>query len=286
MSADPSIHLHAALRLYPNAQTDVPRLRGALGNGLPRWHTFCFLPMAAWASVIERDIGAEAGGLPDELLPDVARLAATVTWGCTQGIYRFDPDFLRALHSTPGTGELLAGVLLDLPEWCVYIETPGATLLDVPLHGFWAHLDDDAASQAASVRLLAHLDGHTLPAAARLDGRTLQDVTADLATMFRQQGRLAGLEPTSSAGHEVAPLVSMLAYLCTSLPDIEAPALPGLVPCRPRPGAYMRQGRLALPAEPVLWQVGATVADTLPTRSPGCWFDRGDGALSWHPAEA
>jgi len=35
------------------------------------------------------------------------------------------------------TGDLPHDVLFGMPEWCLYIETPGYSLFDRKLHGFF-----------------------------------------------------------------------------------------------------------------------------------------------------
>ena len=47
------------------------------------------------------------------------------TWRMTQGIYRFHPEANAALVETPVTGPLPIEVFYQLPQWCVFIETPG-----------------------------------------------------------------------------------------------------------------------------------------------------------------
>lgn len=45
--------------------------------------------------------------------------------GLKKGIYRFDPDIYKEVLNTPFTGDLPHEIFFNLPEWCVYIETPG-----------------------------------------------------------------------------------------------------------------------------------------------------------------
>ena len=80
------------------------------------------------------------------MISDVARLAALGAWRVTQGIYRFDPDLYLAIIETSVDGDLPHDVLYRMPEWCVYVETPGMLWLGVQLHGFFAHLESDAKS--------------------------------------------------------------------------------------------------------------------------------------------
>jgi hypothetical protein len=72
--------------------------------------------------------------------PFIAQNAYTLaTWRLGKGIYRFDPDLRAALMDTPVSGPIPTDVLKRLPEWCVYVETPGAKSSDGrAVHGFFA----------------------------------------------------------------------------------------------------------------------------------------------------
>lgn len=62
-------------------------------------------------------------------------------WRSTQGIYRFDADVYEAVVNTPVDSGFPLDALLHLPEWCVYIETPGLLFLGEKVHGAWIHVD-------------------------------------------------------------------------------------------------------------------------------------------------
>lgn len=66
---------------------------------------------------------------------DIARLVQPYTmyaaWRMTQGIYRIDPTLYADLVDTEIAGDLPSDVLMHLPEWCIYIETPGLQLAGV-----------------------------------------------------------------------------------------------------------------------------------------------------------
>lgn len=83
------------------------------------------------------------------------QLAAAASWRLTRGIYRFDPELQRALLQTP-VEELAPEVLLQLPEWCTYIDLDGGEhLAGDRAVGFYAHLDwISRAPDAPLLRLL------------------------------------------------------------------------------------------------------------------------------------
>ena len=146
----PLDHLAAFEWLYPEAWRLVGRVRSSKGkSGLPDWPDWCFLPMVAVYAIVGKE--ANVDRLPPHLVPDVARLAALCTWRNTRGVYRFDPGVRDAVVSA-GVGEDADwGLLCALPDWCVYIETPGQSWGGMPLHGFFAHMEWVTGYEAASV---------------------------------------------------------------------------------------------------------------------------------------
>jgi hypothetical protein len=77
----------------------------------------------------------------------------------TQGVYRFDPTVLDALWETPVTGDIPTEVLYHLPEWCVYVNTPGKTWQGGSLHGFFAHLEHDVDDKRTELRFVLDVTG-------------------------------------------------------------------------------------------------------------------------------
>ncbi|MBL8474403.1 MAG: hypothetical protein JNM98_21625 [Rhodocyclaceae bacterium] len=138
----PREHLATAGRLYPHAWKRADEFRAVRGrHGLPDWPEWCFLPLAGWYAIVS---GGGENRVPVERITHVARLSALGAWRATQGVYRFDPDVYAAVVDTPISGDIPADVLHRMPEWCVYVETPGMTARGALLHGFWAHLEADA----------------------------------------------------------------------------------------------------------------------------------------------
>jgi hypothetical protein len=86
----------------------------------------------------------------------VRQMFALITWRVTQGVYRFDSEVFDALSNVPITGEIPFEVLLRLPEWCVYIETPGFLVDDssAVIYGVWVYVDAVDERQAKLVFVL------------------------------------------------------------------------------------------------------------------------------------
>jgi hypothetical protein len=48
----PAKHLIAALRGYSDLSKHIDTFRQSKGKDLPNWRDYCFLPMAAWYSIV------------------------------------------------------------------------------------------------------------------------------------------------------------------------------------------------------------------------------------------
>ena len=107
-------------KLYPNAWKQVDAFREMKGEDLPDWPDWCFLPVSGSYAIVS---GGGDNRVPIERSNHIGAIAALAAWRVTQGIYRFDGELYRSLVDTPIT-TLPTDVLYQLPEWCVYIETP------------------------------------------------------------------------------------------------------------------------------------------------------------------
>lgn len=268
----PVDHLHAASGLYPDAWRLIEQLRADRGRaGLPDWPAWCFLPMGGYYAIVSAD--SKIDRLPLRLISDVARLAAIGTWRYSQGIYRFDDDARAALADTLLQGEMPVEVLLRLPEWCVYIETPGMRWLDQPLAGFWSHLEWDANTQRRELRLLLLNTGSDLIAQIlHIGSWTVTEAIDRFASEARHQASLAGLQhmlPTDPEGGieqmsaAIQPLLALLLYLCSDEPEVVDREYPADRPQRPKPKKTKRGWRLFAPDRPRVWTVGEQLGEAL-----------------------
>jgi len=151
-------------------------------------------------------------------------------WRVTQGIYRFAKVLLQSLIDTPVTGDLPVEVLYRMPEWCVYIETPGLAFADAPLAGFFAHLEWDANTGREELRLLLDLtlpDGYLLePLPIHLGGSLSDGIQAMMEEAQRQAWRAKSphmadaVRDAGLKGVGIVPLVSLLLYLYSANAEI------------------------------------------------------------------
>lgn len=258
----PVNHLNTASKLYPRAWQQVDTYRSDRGRGLPDWPTWCFMPMAAWCAIV-----TEGGALTPQLLPDVGRLAAIGTWRYSQGIYRFDDDARRAIADTVPNGEMPVEVLYRLPEWCIYIETPGMTFTGDALHGFFVHLEWDANTHRHELRFLLDCESNLIPLPLHIGKWTLTEAVDRALEESLKQARLAGVPESAVDPGEIAAqlfgLVSLLLYVCSDEPEIDDEREPGVHPQRARPTKTKKGWRLFPAKRPRIWTVGRELGQRL-----------------------
>ena len=252
-------------RVYPQAWKTASLLRRERGrDGLPTWPDWCYLPLAGWISIAVSAARRDAPRFED--VYSAGLLAALGPWRYTQGIYRYHPAIYEALRDTAPQGDLPVDVLFRLPEWSVYIETPGLDWLGRPMSGYFAHLDDDAQNRRQELRLLPIPEDESapcIPLILHLGPWTVTEAIDRMAGEAAKQGAARNLpapdvdaERIVSMAQDVYPLVSLLLYLCSSEPEVVDPAEPGQRPARPRP-KKVKAGWELFPAQrPRVWHVG------------------------------
>lgn len=222
---------------------------------------------------------AGQGGQLEELLSAGGDAALTIAmhasnaatlaaWRMTQGIYRIDPALYGDLVQTPLVGEIPADVLLRLPEWCVYVETPGlratgrgGALLDVL--GSWARIDDFGDRRLLVLSL--DIAGAADPQPHTLDLRgTIQDGLEAIAREYADAGlvhRSSGwLEAAGGVASYIAPIVNLLLYLCSTTDIGGKRGQPG----NPAPVRTRRDGWRLFPADGLrTWDVGVRLGAAL-----------------------
>lgn len=216
--------LHLYGRRYPWAWESYAQLHAAAPAEWPPW---CWMPLAGTYSVLSR-----GGHCTTDQAADIGPMGALAAWRCTQGIYRVHPTLLAELLDTPITGDLPAEVLTRLPEWCVYVETPGHCLWSLDLHGMWAYLEHDSHTGRAELRLV--LDLAPAESNARL-GQLVVHLGGSLEEGIRAAVREARIQALRAGHPELAPtmveewdvegavggLISVLLYLCADDAEIE-----------------------------------------------------------------
>lgn len=263
----PVNHLNTAMSLYPRIPNWVDSFRSSRGKDLPQWPDWCFMPMAAWYAVVCDGNGVDV--LNEQLSNDIARLSAIGTWRYSKGVYRLDPDLMDALTDSPVSGSLPSEVLYRLPEWSIYVETPGQTWFGDTLYGFWAHLEWDANTGRSELRFLFDCQSHLLALPLHIGPWTIIEAVDRAMEEAYRQAQMRGIDFTVStdevqeAAAQINPLVSVLLYLCSEEPEIDDNLQPGVSPSRPAPKKTKKGWRLFAPPKPRVWSVGTNLGEQL-----------------------
>lgn len=258
--------LQTVTAAYPRLGQWVNRMRAERGTALPDWPEWCFLPFAGWYAVASDQYGVDR--LNPQQAAGLSTLAALGTWRYSQGIYRPDPDTLAALAASTLSGQLPSDVFMRLPEWCVYIETPGLAYMDTPTAGFWAHLEHDANDGHAELRLLLNGEAR-LPIIIYLGAWSLTEAIARSFATSASNAAEVGLPlvtPTDLPARMAAaiqPYLALLLYLCSDEPDIDYSRLPGRLPSRPKPEKTKRGWQLFPATAPRVYEVGREIGQQL-----------------------
>lgn len=269
----PIKHLAAAMKHYPSTSRLVDTFRGNRDKDIQEWPSWCFIPMAGWYAIVSNDNADQCGPggqLPLHLVSDVGRLAALGTWRYSQGIYSFDADLQHALCETVIAGSIPSEALFRLPEWCVYIETPGRTWLGDTLHGYWAHLEHDINSGRAELRLLMDTEQELLPIPVHIGKWTVTEAidrsmseSTKQATKHNTTNFNVGMDTVASIAEEINPLISLLLYICSEEPEIDNSRQPGKHPQRATHKKVKGGWRLFPAEKPSRWVVGERIGQQL-----------------------
>ena len=218
------------------------------------------MPVALFVKILSK-------GLPIPAAEHYRACHAPCGAGCVAGDagdLQVRPIHFRALWNTPVTGDIPTDVLYCLPEWCVFIPTPGKTWQGNRLNGFFVHLDRNHEMRRTELRLVLDV---TLPNGDNMKvslpiimGRggvaeslasTLQwSAQPDpLATPMTEQER-------ATAMNEVPSLVSLVLYLCSQNAEIRESGGGDRLPAYPEPKKTKKGPRLFPPDRPTHWEVG------------------------------
>lgn len=262
--------LHAWPRLAPHRAgfwDAVDQLRAQQGQTIPRWPRWCYLPLPR-AGALVAEAQARAGMRPTtaSILRESSELATLAAWRMTQGVYRYDPTLYAALTDTSLSGDLPAEILRRLPEWCVYIETPGMTGPLVgggvtAVHGCWAWLDYEVTGDLTVLTLGLDLDDAPIGLAHVPLVGTIEDAIASTLREWDDAAdRIDGIHAPPSGYAEAArralpPLVSLVLYLCADDPDLGGRPRP----TKPQP-VRTKHGWRVYPASGLTrWDVGVRI---------------------------
>lgn len=200
--------------------------------------------------------------MPPDKLPDVSRLAALGTWRYTQGIYRVTSGLIPHIVDTPLDKALPCDVLMRLPEWCLYIETPGQTIFGHLQHGLFAHLEHDMETARTELRLLLDTEAGLLGVPLHLGEWPLTTAVSRFIAVSMRTGH--GDASSSDLAQKIASSltgsINLLLFVLSQAQDIQGPTgQPG----NPPPTRTKRGPRI-FPAENTkVWEVGVRMGAAL-----------------------
>jgi hypothetical protein len=163
-----------------------------------------------------------------------ALLGALISWRPSKGIYRFHQELYEALIQSDLEGEIPSNLLLRMPSWAVFIETPISENLPYQLEGFWAYLSRLGNQNELVLVGLWRKDQLNFQSSADPEWDVLlfelligPHPVSDLTEMMYQQlARETGKEFTRNNEVRliqdcmVSAMLSLLLYLCSEEPDI------------------------------------------------------------------
>ncbi len=216
-------------RAYPRGWREINRLREGRGKDLPWWPDWCFVPIAGAIAIVTEGasmpLSSEAQMRLVEYPPAI--MAALAGWRMTKGIYRFEPTLLEELAAMPLEGKLPTEIFYSLPEWAIYIETPGMTFPpfgEGELQGFFIHLEYDVNDGRSELRFALCMDN---------DGVKKQyyiplhlgkwDMTEAINRVYEVPNLT---ELTEGIAESLTPLVNLVLYICSANADYEKPVHP------------------------------------------------------------
>lgn len=262
--------LIAVSKCYPNAWKNIDLMRQGRGKEFPNWSDWCYAPMGAWYAIVSAQHQAQKL-TTEQQIADIATLAALGAWRVTQGIYRFDPALYDAIVETKITGDLPSDVLYRLPEWCVYIETPGLKWIDKECHGALVHLEEDSGTGQCELRFVFDCGDVIGNVPLHIGNWSLEESLRRMSERSKQNAveyaQATGIEIEYQHGEHLdvvskclEPFISLVLYLCSQNAEIgdgqRQPTFPS--PRKTKSGL-----RIFAPDKPTTWDVGLRIGAAL-----------------------
>ena len=210
-------------------------------------------------------------------MDELMTMGTTYIWRCSKGVYRFAPELYDVLVRQPLTGNLSQECLYRMPEWAVYIETPGLSYERIPMEGFIAHLDYNMFSRSVDLQFAIFREGIDMPKmiALPLGEGTLLDAMdrVDQVDMIFA-GHLSNIRYIGSRDEyrqTFSSMLQLLLYLCSDEPDM---------PEIEHPQKRRRlSGGVRPPEAPRVWDVGVRISTAIRN------YKAGEARQPWVEAE-
>jgi hypothetical protein len=256
---------------YPQMWALLDRMRAERGTHplVKDWPQHILVPLVGVQALIAQFAGVQSQQAMvlqnPQLLIDMNVMGALAGWRPTQGIYRFDASLFAELSQAPLVGNVPFELLRLLPEWSVYIETPGLRIKDQPIHGAFAHLEWSLQHKREELRLLLDTDFLMISVPLHNTG----DLLAALATADEQRRSSAqafGVSlPPNFLERLITPetvriILNLLLYICAPSSELDPDGRRPTLPVAKR----TKEGLRLFPADkPTIWQVGTRRGEKL-----------------------
>ncbi|MDO9605004.1 hypothetical protein [Hydrogenophaga sp.] len=140
---------------YPGIWQSVDAFRAQKGLNNFEWPDWCFMPNSTCVHIIK---GYDFNLTAIQEIQNALMLSALSKWRIGQGIYRFDSILYDCLIKTELNGDIPSELLLKIPQWCLYIETPGHKIDAHAIKGCFVHLEYNVHSKTPEVHFVFDSD--------------------------------------------------------------------------------------------------------------------------------
>ncbi len=228
--------------------------------------------------------------LPQHLVTNALISHFLYSWRATQGVYRVDTELLNEIVSTELLGSIPSEVLVKMPEWCIYVETPNLeftpanSILETnKAHGFFALLDPDR--ETGEPWLSVFIDGFeayemaTIKLSPRL---SISECVSATIEIIRKRNPSHPISPTQERNMSrlMEPFLNILLFICSQASEIgDGHSKPKL----PEPVKTKRGIRYFPPNEPKIWDVGVRIGAALKLARHSTSNDSSDSNRSVRP---
>ena len=261
----PRLAIESLSRDYPGIWKEIDELRSKNTEALKYWPDTCFIPQAIIDLVLFS--GPESLSLPFGAIKEnweISRICALAAWRTTQGIYRFDVDVIEPLMKTPLGDKIPMDLLMRMPEWCIYVETPGLIVLGERIYGAWVRLDAMLTGEPTDLHLWVDCET-PFPIQMELGSGGIEEC-------INRRMRVVGTSSLIPANLQreicgqimlevVRAVIPLVLYICTQADDLgngmNKPGNP--VPKRVKGGAP----RLFPPNNPTTWSVAVRMGNAI-----------------------
>jgi hypothetical protein len=260
-------HVTEVAAANPNIWRRVDEVRAARSRRSALWPSWCFLPLSE-RKILAREFPAI--GKKMNLFDGVS------AWRPTQGIYVFDRLLVDELSKTQTNEAIPSEVLLQMPEWCIYITVAEGSLTNWGPRGYFAFLTFDDLRGQPALQFLLDMTDESLCATfpiwlnAGSIAASIHQARAEAVRILAVAHKQDEVRELLSLDYmEYTPrlgaLMDLVLYICSENADIIGHQEGGGVPRHPM-ATRTRQGpRLFPPEQVAIWEVGTRVAAAIRT---------------------